>query len=319
MLLSEHKLITKSPGKTILIGEHAAVYGFPAIAMALPDICLHITLHKHSKTELFSHWDDSWHVIVQGKASELTAHLRALLTKAFAKALVECGAKAALKEHIPQKITIDSTIPLGGGLGGSAAISLSLLKLAQKVTKIKFNQIELNHSANTLDSLFHGGQASGLDTAAIISLGIIEFKKGDSPTLIKSKKNFWIALVDSGERAETAQMIARVADLLKSSPDKVWGHLSELGKLAHLAKESIEEGTLDFLGKLLSEAHEHLRAIAVSSLKLDSIVSTLKDHGALGAKLTGAGGGGLVLSIFKEHPHHIYELFDKQNVFISKM
>ena len=306
-------ILEKSYGKAILIGEHSVVYGYPALATALSKIPLEI---KIKSNEPVRSWTEAWHVYICEEKMPLNSDGISSLNKAFEKALNICGFEDKLASYAPGRIEIKSQIPLGGGLGGSAAISYAFLKIAQKVTgKVLCEEDEVKE-INSIDSIFHSGKASGLDAAAIKSGGLVYFQKDKKSKKISLGKKLWLVLVDSGERSRTADMINQVTKLIKKNPIHTKLQLQSLGKLVEKAKNHIEQGSLSLLGECLNKAQSHLRQLNLSTKKVENIIHTLLLNNALGAKITGGGGGGLVMSIFENKPEHLIKLLREYRVFI---
>jgi mevalonate kinase len=323
--LSETNISTNAAGKAILIGEHSVVYGYKAIAIALPDVRLQMTLLSPGQSKDVTSWDNAWQTIVKGKVFEPETHIKSLLVKAFEKALSLCQIPESIHQFTPQRILLESAIPLGGGMGGSAAMSTCFLKIAAQIAlqknKMKKEltlEQQIQH-ANEIDCLFHFGKASGLDVTTVASDGIIEFSKGCKHKYIQNRKEFWLVLIDSQERGETALMVKGVADKLESNPLETKKLLEKLGNLAEKSVFEITTGNIKALAQNLNFAQTHLHQLGVSTPNIDQIILKLKNAGALAAKLTGAGGGGLVLGLFENNPKQLYTLFDKESLFITRV
>ncbi|BBH52358.1 mevalonate kinase [Fluviispira sanaruensis] len=325
IFLTQIDLTATASGKAILIGEHSVVYGHKAIALALPDVKLNITLYSPEKSLEVTEWDNAWYTNVRGNAFIPEERVTKLLNKAFAKALMLCGVTDSLQLHSPQKILIESDIPLGGGMGGSAAISTCLLKIANQIfnltnkTKLEMSFQQQIQYANEIDCLFHFGKASGLDASTVASNGMIEFTKGELPKYIHNKKEFWLALVDTKERGETANMVKNVAEKLNSQPVQTENALNQLGSLAEKSIVALNTGKLNQLADCLNLAQEYLCEMGVSTEKIENIIKKFKSVGAIAAKLTGAGGGGMVLGLFENYPENLYSCFEKDSLFITRV
>lgn len=324
--LSNSIITTHAVGKAILIGEHAVVYGYKAVAVALPDVQLKMTLFPPDKSIGLKSWGEVWQTIVREKEFEPEEHIKSLLLKAFEKALNICKVTENVNNFSPQKILINSDLPLGGGMGGSAAISTCFLKLAlqialqKKTLEKEFTLEQLIYYANEIDCLFHFGKASGIDVTTVISNSIISFSREDKHNYIKNGKEFWIALIDSEERGETALMVKRVVNRFELYPIETKKCMENLGELAEQSIHEITKGNIVALAKNLNLAQINLSQLGVSTPKIDEIILTLKNAGALAAKLTGAGGGGLVLGIFEQNPKQLlYNLFDNKLVFVTRV
>jgi mevalonate kinase len=308
-----------SCGKTILLGEHAVVYGYPALALGLPNIRLSITLHAPTRETLLS-WEKAWHTsVICGQPQIPSLEVQGLLYQALKKAFEYCD--VCLSDYAPQYLSVHSQIPLKGGMGGSAALSVALLGLACQVTGKSFLPYLFLEYANAIDCLFHAGRASGLDVTAVNSQGIIYFKKQASVEYVTNSEGFWLAIVDSQERADTATMVQKVGQKLQTHPIQTQQTFERLGDLTHKARMFLETGKVELFAQTLNQAQGHLEDLGVSTENLQKHIDMLKSCGALGAKLTGAGGGGLVLGVFLEEPHpqtsKLFSLFSKNNVYLS--
>ena len=313
--LTTQKIQASASGKTILIGEHSVVYGHKALAAGLPDIKLNISIEEGSSSELS--WEDSWQTFIFNKPIVMEKKIKGLLFQAFQKALNLIQPHFLLNEYFPQKILIHSQIPLGGGMGGSAAMSTCFVRLASIITGVTLTFEQEIEYANEVDSLFHDGKASGLDVSAVASQGIIEFQRGVPVQKVNHKSHFWLALIDSQERSETALMIQKVRNKLEINPEEIKLIFEKLNELTITCRFSLEKGDLQSVGINLNEAHDCLVALGISTEKIKSIVHLLKQNGALGAKVTGAGGGGLVLGIFSQKPTFLFDIYSPESVYLS--
>lgn len=319
--LSAQNFETVASGKTILIGEHSVVYGHKALAMALPDIQLKLTLYSglDSPENKPSSWLTAWTTIENEKEKLLEEKVSSQLMSAFEKSLALVSFPFQRELFIPQKFVIQSQIPLGGGMGGSAAISTCLVRLAQWLSKVTLTPSLEVEFANEVDSLFHGGKASGLDVSAIVANGIIEFQKGTPLKRIHNKCHFWLALLDSGERGETSKMIQIVKEKLNQNPKNIEDLFLQLHNLEGSCREYLETNQIKLFSDSLNKAQFILAQLGVSTAKIDQYVIELKELGALGAKLTGAGGGGLVLGVFNQKPDFLFQKYPSHPIFLTEV
>jgi mevalonate kinase len=298
-------------GKAILIGEHAAVDGHMAIALPLKDQTLTIRFGDSlescgQKTPSAEDWNSAWSLVLRQTNVTLPVEERRRLTQTLQLALTllssETGGHLDLNEFVPQRIEIVSELPLGAGMGGSAALSAALIRaLLSSRSNVAVLSEKVAFYANELDGVFHG-RASGLDAAAVVSDSIISFTKASGSSSIRNACGFWILLVDTQERTPTRDMVQKVAELRKADPALVESRLGELGLLATQVRAHLEAGELLQLGEQLTHAHGLLKDLSVSTPALDDCVTALLNAGALGAKLTGGGGGGLALGLFASRP-----------------
>lgn len=357
-------------GKAILLGEHSVVFGKSAIATALPDLNLTLTLHDTGMKQLSAEpadWSHAWNVFTPSGMSSLHSAQRQLLTRCFAQAIEDAGCSVPLDHFSPEYVSIRSNFPLGAGLGGSAALCAAMVDLVDQIAAahpqfgrrdgLRFGsgrasqpqeRISLTSQAQQagpvtglsalarhegfsedvvqrvgratrLDHFFHG-TASGVDTATVVSRGLLECQGGAAFRPLANGQRFYLALVDSGIRSETAQMVARVRERRLKQPVYVDEKINRLGELAHLARFDLQDGRLTAIGEAMNEAQEHLADLGLSTPELDEIVQGLRELGALGAKLTGSGGGGFAISLFREYPEWVVtHLSRKGPVYVSEV
>jgi mevalonate kinase len=312
----------RAAGKAILLGEHAVVYGHPALALALPDVQLRLVLGAPLEcggSDVRADWENGLALVMDGVATPLPTEQKRLILEGLDRALRASGEAQGLFSHRPQRLVIDSAIPLGAGMGGSAAMSTAFVRLALAIRNQTWDRSAVSRAANDVDALFHG-KASGLDAAAVSSDGVIWFRRGETPTLVRPGVPFHLVLLDSGERASTADMVAKVAHRLEACSAESGDALARLGHLAEDGRRSLVGGNLLALGKCLDNAHEALASLGVSTARMDTLCEHLRSRGALGAKLTGAGGGGLVLGLFVGIPNGlVQELRNFGRVFITSI
>lgn len=322
-LLANPQTLGMACGKVILVGEHSAVDGFPAIALPLKSQTLQVRfgepidsiagpLATNDKIYDVSRWNACWSLSIEGREVLIDEQERARLTKSLALAydlmseLLPSGRRSELEKFAHscfplQRIYIESKLPLGAGMGGSAALSAALIRALNGALGCRLANDSIARLANELDGVFHG-RASGLDAATVVSDSVICFEKAKGSRKISNLKGFWLLLIDTGDRTSTRDMVRRVAELRERDPQLVTGCFKKLGALTLGCELALEKGELLTLGSILNEAHTCLQSIDVSTPRLDACVHHLRHLGALGAKLTGGGGGGLALGIFENPP-----------------
>jgi mevalonate kinase len=280
-------------GKAILFGEHSVVYGGIAGAIPLKDIPLKVSLSVSDKAVQNQ---IQWNLKVCNEPWIMTPDQHTRLDAALRLAF------QLTQQTMPSNVLveIDSSIPLGGGLGGSAALSSAFLRIATQI-KMQVSQQHLSEEsflamANALDSHFHG-KASGLDVAAVNSEGPIGFKSNTAPWLLPVSFPFQIALVDTGVRTETFQMVSAVRSRLEQNDSQTHTALSSLKVLGSLFIDVLKNGNLMSLAELVNTSQKELNLLGVSHTANDLLCKELLSLGCLGAKLTGGGGGGMVLGV----------------------
>lgn len=302
--------MTWAYGKVILFGEHAVVYGFPALAGAL-DLTVRARfsprpggagLHLHAP---------AWRDLCADCASAhpVARAVQALIAEArarFAPALSErslCGV-----------IELDADLPAAAGLGSSAALCVAVARLLAELSTglsgeragarpVTDELIEAVASAG--ERCFHDNP-SGVDVALATRGGLGLFVRGRGLEPIDAAP-MPVAIGLSGHERRTADMVARVAERRAREPAPTQERLAALGDIALRGRDALERGALADIGALMTHAHDILATLGVSSDALDRLVSQAFAAGALGAKLTGAGGGGAVIAAARDivHAEHI--------------
>lgn len=289
-----------APGKVILFGEHAVVHGRPAVAAAIgrglgavaePDpngpvlhipawgrAGLHVKLHKDHK--------------------EFDA-----IARAFDAAL-----KAAGLDAPPVAITLDGELPPGVGLGSSAAFAVALLRVLGDFRGRPFPEDELLAAAWQVETVFHG-TPSGLDHTVVTLGGCLRFQRQDPPRLDRVPLGRAVPLVVAWAPREgnTRELVARLRERREAHPALYDRLFDGIGEVTEAGIGALGEGDLETLGVLFDLNHGYLNACGVSSLANEQMVSLARRHGALGAKLTGAGGGGAVIALTPEDPQRVVD------------
>ena len=289
-------------GKVILLGEHAVVHNHPALAAALPQ-CLTVTIEPSTVGEIISpQWGQRVSLSMPSQLStadtlpagciEAQRALVAILRVFRERAPARTGALRldGLRIHV------DSTLPSGSGLGSSAAFSVAAATALSQL--VAADRDAICTAADAAEDVFHG-RASGLDRTLAMDGGVGLFTRasGLAPLVPKPGVPVRLAIGFSGRPRQTAAMVARVSDQLATAPEQTESCLMTLGNLARRGAESLVSGQLAPLGEAFDEAHSILQALHLSSPELDALCQSAAQNGALGSKLTGAGGGGAAIAL----------------------
>ena len=248
-----------APGKLILMGEHAVVYGHPALAIAV-DRGTTVHLERRSgPTGLDMPWSDD---------PRLRDALLAILPPA------DVG------------VRIESTLPVGRGMGSSAALAVALARAAARLEGREASDDEINEGAFRVERVFHGNP-SGIDHTVSMNGGALTYRRTpDGPRTERIElAPLPLVVIDSGSSGNTAEQVAGV----RSRRPDVDEHLAAIGALLNDTLPALMSGDLEKIGRSWCENHRLLQAIGVSSPTLDHIVHLAADNGATGAKLAGAG------------------------------
>ena len=291
-----------SHGKIILMGEHAVVYGYGAIALPLFSHSVSTTVEK-SKIDFL---DCS---LYQGKLINAPAQLNNVVE-------VIKEVKKRLKMEDSLKITINSQIPSGRGMGSSAAVVSSIIKALYNYKQIFLTQEQLLEIVHIGETIAHGNP-SGLDGVVVNSKVPVLFKRGKGIVPIQSRLHGFLVIRDTGIVASTKQAVADIAQLMKSD-GKYRDALDQLGKLSERSIRLIEEGKMSELGVLMTQAQNLLKLLTVSHPLIDQLVDEALDAGASGAKLTGGGRGGCVIALCQDEivKDAVVERWKDENVWV---
>lgn len=193
-----------------------------------------------------------------------------------------------------QEVTVATDLPVGRGMGSSAALAVALVR-ARAARDAEFLDENVTYErAMPIERAFHGNP-SGVDVAVSAAGGCLWFCRGDPPVRRRLLPGPWrVVVLDSGSAGDTGQLVALVA-AQRPQVDPV---LERIGALVADAATVLHDAPA--LGAVLTENHARLREIGVSTPELDGLVSLALHHGAYGAKLAGAGGGGVVLALVEE-------------------
>jgi len=252
-----------APGKLILSGEHAVVYGHPAVAMAI----------TRGTTVRLSRRP--------GPSGAASADPR--LARALAAVLPPDGVG----------VSIDSDLPVGRGLGSSAALAVATVRALAQLEGRALSFAECHAGAFAMERVFHG-DPSGLDHAVSARGGAVIYRRSEGAPIIEplTLRALPLVILDSGTAGDTAALVGRV----RARSRELAPVLSEIGALTAETIGALD-GPLAALGPLLTRGHRLLTRLGVSTPTLDALVELSLGAGGLGAKLSGAGGGGVVLAL----------------------
>jgi mevalonate kinase len=303
--------VSTAPGKVYLFGEHAVVYGEPAVPCAVERRAT-VAVEPRSDGRVRVQAED---LTLDGFTVEYDAGAGADGPDVDAPADLVAAATGYVDEAVAQAraaadapgagfdITIESEIPLGAGLGSSAAVVVAGIDAATRALGAPLDRETLADRAFRAEYAVQDGQASRADTYASTMGGAVRVE-GDDCRRIEAPELPFVVGFDGGA-GETGELVADVRALREAhgfAADTVAaiGDLVREGErvLADAGPgEPAGDATLDALGELMDFDHGLLSALGVSARSLDSMVWTAREAGAAGAKLTGAGGGGCIVAL----------------------
>lgn len=276
-------------GKTILFGEHFVVYGLPAIAAALSDYTEAI-VEKGKKNLEFIDERPETPGYKETKKDEIKRQLDALI-KHFNIDL----------EKTPLKIILKGNLTCASGIGASAALAASIARALNEFLNLKLNDEQINKAAFIAEEA-GSGTPSGIDNTCAVYGGFITFEKNltggtNKINRLKVKKPVEIVLANSGITQETKKVVEDVKTFKEKKTKEFENISNEYKKIYSKAINALKKEDWKTIGTLMNENHQLLRKITVSCDELDEMQEIALKAGALGAKLTGTGRGGLLIAL----------------------
>jgi mevalonate kinase len=268
-------------GKIILLGEHAVVHGYPALAAALDRGVTIAPVATPAGGPLRLELR-VWNVAVAADDDHPVARSLAAVADAL-------GAGRP-----PLSLIGDAQIPPGAGLGSSAALAVAVARAVLTHLQRPVELAALTRAAGASEALVHG-RPSGVDVALAIAGGVGVFRRSTGLVPLTGVPPLRVLVGPSGAPRSTAAMIDRVAEATGGRTDDA--RLRELGALTDTATAALRAGDRAALGAAMNRAHGLLADLGVSTPALDALCEAARAAGASGAKLTGAGGGGAVIAV----------------------
>ncbi len=279
---------TSASAKIILFGEHAVVYGQPAIAVPVSDLRAYVSVERaRNDLKIFSLNKGELVKVTRKNAHPLAVTARLTLEKIGYHTLP--GLTLKLK----------SDIPMGSGLGSGAAVSTAIARALCAALNKSLPLEELNAVVYEVEKLHHG-TPSGIDNTVIVYEQPVYFVRGKPLETFSIGKPFTLLVGDTGIHASTKITVADVRILYDSDPARITPIFERIGEIVRQARAAIETGNIEALGPLMNENHALLRDLTVSSVPLDTVCQAALEAGALGAKLSGGGRGGNMLALVTE-------------------
>ena len=284
-----------APGKIILFGEHAVVYGRPAIAAPISQLRARATITHSSSNNCY---------IV---APDLNRHDRLQdlpEDDALALAARQVLDTAQIWQVPDITIHVNSQIPIASGMGSGAAIAAAIIRALAR--HLKRDDLQANETVSALTyevEKIHHGTPSGIDNTVVAYEQPIYFVRQSphnqiEPFSVATPLRFVVA--DTGVRSSTKIAVGDVRRQYNKQPAQFAQIFGACGRIAQTARQAIEAGDVDKVGQLMTENHAWLQKMTVSSPELDTLVDAALAVGALGAKLSGAGRGGNMIALVED-------------------
>ena len=278
---------TSACAKSILLGEHAVVYGIPAIAIPVSGLRSYVEITEDT-TLSGNIWIDAVNLQYAGFLKDFTLdHPIRKSVQIFYE---------ALNKNLARNISIRlySEISIASGLGSGASISIALFRALAQLENIQLSNEQVSELCFEIEKIHHG-TPSGIDNTVIACEQPVWFEKGHSPTLLTIYHPFNLLIAHCGISASTALAVSNVRKYREENPDEVQNIFDQIRALVVNGKQTLDQGDAITLGALMTQNHYLLRQLTISTPLLDQMVDTALQAGALGAKLSGSGMGGNII------------------------
>ncbi|MBC1515352.1 mevalonate kinase [Listeria immobilis] len=271
--------------KMILCGEHAVVYGEPAISVPFTQAVVTTNVEASIKTKFSS-------AFFSGDLEDMPDFLLGI------KALVvDVLKEIGQGENV--SIHVTSGVPIGRGLGSSAAVATSIARGLYKYFKRELESKKLLSIVNTAEKIAHGN-ASGVDAITVVSEKPVWYERDRKLEIMHFSKKITFVVADTGVPSETRAAVADVQKLYQKNQAEIDQIIRTLGNISREIKTYLE-GNADTIkiGDAMNRAQNYLETLTVSDSSLENLIKVARNNGADGAKLTGGGRGGCIIAVAK--------------------
>ncbi len=273
--------------KVILLGEHAAVYGIPALAVPVSQV---------RATASLTPGETALRIIAPAVQLETTVGELSPQDPLAATARL---VSAHYQRDLPGgTLVLQSEIPMAAGMGSGAAVATAVVRVLARAFGREASPQEVSALVFEVERIHHG-TPSGIDNTVIAFEKPIYFVRERPPSLLSVGRPFQLVIADSGQKSPTRDAVAGVRARMRLSPAKYNAILGSIAALVETGRRAIAAGAEEDLGQAMTACHGELQAMGVSNPRLDRLVAEALSAGALGAKLSGAGLGGIVIALVR--------------------
>jgi hydroxymethylglutaryl-CoA reductase len=277
--------VGESCGKVILLGEHAVVYDRHALALPLPAAVRVAVARRPSGVSLSA---PDWNLREEWKSMSVSRGAASVIDLIMRELKVDTGLD----------FRVEARIPIGMGLGSSAAFAVAAIRAVCALLGFEKSDLEIDRLAFRCEELTHG-TPSGIDNNLATFGEPVLYSRGSRtrtrPITLRELPPLVIAI--SGERGDTKSMVAGVRERFDRNQALYESLFDEIDEISVAGAAALREGDYELLGALMNVCHGLLNAIEVSTPDLERMIRIARGAGALGAKLTGAGGGGSIIAL----------------------
>ncbi|MEM1514993.1 MAG: mevalonate kinase [Candidatus Bathyarchaeia archaeon] len=279
-----------APAKVIMFGEHFVIYNRLAVAAAI-DLRAYVNVGPRPDNKIVISSG------VMGSCGEFT------LDGGYAGDArlkpIYIAAKNILNltgERVGLDISIESQIPIAAGLGSSAAVLVATTAAVGSLLELNLDKDNIFRLALEAERIVHENP-SGIDPAVSTYGGILVYRRSEGARRLNVNMDLPMVLGDTRVKRETREMILLVGELRRLHQELIDGIMDIGNMISNLAIKALESRNLESLGRFMNVNHALLYAIGISNWAIENLVWAARRAGALGAKLTGAGGGGCIIAL----------------------
>lgn len=289
-----------APAKVILTGEHFVVYGTPAIVAAVNIYSKAAASKRRDRVIVVQSSSPRSAISWVGNRCKVIQGTRDVCERLRPISRVTRSTLEHLDEGKGVNIRIDSSIPVGVGLGSSAAVAVSTIAAVARLFRRNIRREMVRQLAYESEREIHK-MPSGIDQTISTFGGVICYRREKPFRRILLGRTFPIIIGNTGKTRSTGIMVSKVREFL-ASHDALKRRVMKLAEgISSKALSALQRGDIMRLGGIMNLNHELLRQIGVSTRDIDRLVSAALEAGAFGAKLTGAGGGGCMIALSPPH------------------
>ncbi len=283
--------VADAPGKVILFGEHAVVYGHPAIAVPVSEVRARACVEPGKTGQ---------GVVVEAPdLGRRIALCEAADDEPLARIVRLTLAQIRADPEPDLTITVSSTVPVARGMGSGAAVSTAIARALCKHLNSWLTSRAISDLVFQTEVLYHG-TPSGIDNTVIAFEKPIYFVKDEGWEVFWVGAPLLLAIADTGVESSTREVVADLRRRYEADPGRYAAAFDRIGEVAEKARAALEQGLAETLGRLMDENHALLQHLGVSCPELDGLVAAARSGGALGAKMSGAGWGGNMIALITE-------------------
>lgn len=307
----ENQIVTIAPGKVILFGEHFVVYGYPSLIASIDRFFkVKVIFWPSTGNEIQIESNLGFRATVRNSVLSFPPDQDKTYYETIKKLYnviryLMTSTSIDVQQRYSIFIHLDSEIPLGGGLGSSSAFCVALTAALYHLVNNKVDKNMICFESIKAEKIINRN-TSGADCNICTFGGLGQFDKLNGFKKISADfSDYQFLVIDSGVAHDTFSMIEKVSKIKNNNPNAFSKLCNEYGSIYDQVRSFLEDKELGQIGELLNRNHEMLTKLSLSNPIIDKIINICNSEGSLGTKITGAGGGGSVLSLIHKEDQSV--------------